>query len=260
MNLFLKLVSSPWFWLDIALSVTGGIIVWWGLKIEKRAEKLMPPESFKPDLFEDIISNQKAELDRGWRILMFGILFEVVAAFGISVISGLEIADLSETTTKSMERTALVESNNLVLRSNVVALEAAVQWRTITTAEATNVINLLAPVASVLPSGQKSVSVMAEGADNPETRRYANRIVEVLRGCGFDAHPAGGLRIGTTQSGIIGAEGVWIEVRNRTNPPPHALPILRAFQSLKTKSLVAKQDTGTAEGLVVIRVLAKPEN
>lgn len=116
MHLLVKLVCSFWFWLDIALSVTGGIIVWWGLKIEKRAEKLMVPESFKPDLFEDVMAAQKAELDRGWRILMFGIVFEVLAAFGISVISGLEIADLNE-------KTANLQSSNLVLRLQLLELE-----------------------------------------------------------------------------------------------------------------------------------------
>ena len=96
MELVLKLVFSPWFWADIILSVTGGLIVFWGLVIEKRAEKYSPPADFKPDIFADIADAQKAELERGWRILMLGIVFEVVAALGISVISSLEIADLTD--------------------------------------------------------------------------------------------------------------------------------------------------------------------
>ena len=59
MNLVLKLLSSPWFWLDIFLSISGGIIVWWGLRVEKKAENLLPPEDFKPDLFDDKPTNNK---------------------------------------------------------------------------------------------------------------------------------------------------------------------------------------------------------
>jgi hypothetical protein len=96
MNLVLKLFSSPWFWADVFLSVAGGIIVYWGLSIEKKAEKLIPPADFKPDIFKGVLESQKSEMERGWRILMAGITVEVVAALGISIISGLEIADLTE--------------------------------------------------------------------------------------------------------------------------------------------------------------------
>lgn len=97
--------------------------MYWGLLIEKKAEKRIPPEDFRPDIFEDVVKSQKSELERGWRILMTGIIFEVVAAFGISLVSGLEIADLSDKTADSKKRTATLESNNLLLRSNVAALE-----------------------------------------------------------------------------------------------------------------------------------------
>ena len=142
MHLVEKLVLSPWFWLDVVLSVTGGLLVWWGLQIEKKAEKLIPPSDFKPDIFGDILEQQKWELERGWRILMRGIALEVVAAFGISIISGLEIADFTDKAASAIERTALVESNNLVLRSNVVALEIKLQPRTITPKQIENFIFL----------------------------------------------------------------------------------------------------------------------
>ncbi len=98
MNLLGKLLLSPWFWADIFLSISGGAIVYWGLLIEKRAEKLLPPEDFRPDIFDDVVRQQKSELERGWRILMTGIVVEVVAALLISIISGLEVARLHDQT------------------------------------------------------------------------------------------------------------------------------------------------------------------
>jgi hypothetical protein len=96
MNLLLKLISSPWFWADFVLSVIGGGLVFWGLKIEKDAEK---KENL--DVFVDEVRARKLKSERGWRILMTGIVVEVVAALGISVISSLEIADLNDKTAAS---------------------------------------------------------------------------------------------------------------------------------------------------------------
>src|ERR1022692_1180609 len=142
MNLLLKLLSSPWFWADVVLSITGGILVYWGLWIEKRAEKRIPPSDFKEDIFEDVIKAEKSELERGWRILMLGIAIEVVAALGISVISGLEVADLTDKSAaanleakqaekeagQAKERAAITDSNNLVLQAKVFRLETKTKW------------------------------------------------------------------------------------------------------------------------------------
>jgi hypothetical protein len=124
MNLLIKLVESPWFWLDVILSVWGGILVWRGLRIEKNAEKLLPPENFKPDIFADVVEKYRSEMERGWRILMRGIIIEVVAALGISIISGLEIAELNDKAeraekdaARANERAAVIESKNAILFS-----------------------------------------------------------------------------------------------------------------------------------------------
>ena len=138
MNLLLKLIASPWFWLDVLLSVSGGALVWWGLRIEKKAENLLPPENFKPDIFFDIVKRQKSELERGWRILMLGIVVEVVAALGVSIISNLESVDLKDRVAKANERVANIESNNAVLvtigerskESAAQAIEAAEKAKT----------------------------------------------------------------------------------------------------------------------------------
>ena len=122
--------------MDVAFSISGGLVVWWGLVIENRAEKRMPGENPDDDIFADIIAKQKRELKRGWRILMTGIVMEVVAALAVSVISGLENAALNEeagTARKvsgeaikqagqANERAAITESNNLILQGNIVAL------------------------------------------------------------------------------------------------------------------------------------------
>jgi hypothetical protein len=55
MDLVKEMLQSPWFWIDVILSISGGVIVWWGLKVERDAETLIPPDSFKPDIFNDII-------------------------------------------------------------------------------------------------------------------------------------------------------------------------------------------------------------
>jgi hypothetical protein len=130
MSLVLQLISSPWFWADIVLSMVGGIIVWWGLRVEKEAEKFLPPEDFKPGLFDDIIKRQKREVERGWRILMTGIVFEVVAAFGISIISGIEMANLEDEASQAEKDAAFANerasSNELavaILTSNNLALQ-----------------------------------------------------------------------------------------------------------------------------------------
>jgi hypothetical protein len=135
MNLIIQLVSSSWFWADVLLSVSGGVVVAWGLRIEKKAEEMMPPSDFgeSRNAFADIVEKQKREEERGWRILMTGIVMEVVAAFIISVISGLEIADSnSKSSAATLEaknaekQTAEVILNNLALRTNVDSLSIAV--------------------------------------------------------------------------------------------------------------------------------------
>lgn len=85
--------------------------MYWGLAVEKKAEKLLPPDDFKPDLFADIIKRQKHEVERGWRILMIGIVFEVVAALGISIISGLDVAGLGEKAAAANFEAKVAETN-----------------------------------------------------------------------------------------------------------------------------------------------------
>jgi hypothetical protein len=200
MNSIEKLLCSAWFWLDILLSVSGGLVVWWGLVVEKKAEKFVIPSDFKQDIFQDLVDEQKKQLERGWRILMTGIVIEVIAALGISVMSGLEIADLTDKTAnanlaakqaesdssearkqagEANERAANTESNNLVLQTLVLKLEAKSRWRTIEPEQKRNFIEL---TKKVLPF---PIRVRMASNANAETESYGNRIRELLDAAGF---------------------------------------------------------------------------
>lgn len=188
MNLVLKLISSPWFWADIVLSVIGGALVYWGLLIEKRAEKHIPPADFHHDIFKDVVASQKSKLERGWRILMTGIVVEVVAALGISVISGLEIADLTEkSAVANLEAkpagkdaadakllAANTESNNLVLRARVELLQA----RRISIEQEKKFIE-------ILKNSPKFPVKVFVGTRDGETEDYANEVRTMLDAAGY---------------------------------------------------------------------------
>jgi hypothetical protein len=117
MNLVLKLISSPWFWADVVLSVSGGVLVYLGLRMEKAAEK-----KEYLDAFVDDVQSRKLKSERGWRILMAGIIVEVVAALGISIISGLEIADLTDKSADAKLLAANIGTTNAQLSLQVAQL------------------------------------------------------------------------------------------------------------------------------------------
>jgi hypothetical protein len=202
----------------------------------------------------------------GWFILVIGLALETWGHVRVTDITGrenrrltaqldltMQLAAESNERSRQLELTnARLAADNLVLRSNVAVLEAAVQWRTITPEQATNLIHLLSPVANSLPSGQKEVWVQAEGEDNPETQRYGARISEVLTNCGFEVTLSKATR-------TVSGEGLLINVKDRASPPAHAIPILNAFESLKTKSLRLEAHTSALDGAVFIWVLPKPE-
>lgn len=112
---------------------------------------MIPPSEFDGDrdIYSDIVKAQKKEEHRGWKILMTGIVIEVVAAFGITVISGLETARLSDKAAfatldakQAANVAALAESNNLVLRLKL-------QPRSITAEQTSNFIFLSEKIKKV---------------------------------------------------------------------------------------------------------------
>jgi hypothetical protein len=102
------------------------------------------------------------------------------AVFWIVVVIGLafEIPEAS----RIDKETSGIEAENLVLRSNVVALESAVQWRTITPAQTTNFFNLLHPFArtnSKAATNSERITISASIYDN-EALWYGKRLGDAL--------------------------------------------------------------------------------
>jgi len=252
MDLVVKLVSSPWFWADIILSISGGLIVAWGLAVENKAEKKIPPPDFRPDIFADIAEAQKREVERSWKILMTGIVFEVVAAFGISVISGLEIADLKDKSAaatleakqaakqagEANERAAKFDADrvmvekeaeeirgtNFVLQAKLLELEGKQKPRTITSEQQTNLIACL----SRAPQKGK-INIFASVID-AEALDFALQICDVLTKAGFDAHCPTGFAPDAMIS--IGPPGTSIVVKDVKMPSPQGAYLQRCFMSV----------------------------
>jgi len=248
MDLVVKLVSSPWFWADIILSISGGLIVAWGLAVEKKAEKKIPPPDFRPDIFADIAEAQKREVERGWKILMTGIVFEVVAAFGISVISGLEIADLKDKSAaatleakqaakqagEANERAAKfdadrvmvekeaeeIRSTNFVLQARVLELEAKTQPRTITPRQREILAKMLRPA----DANEEIDFIYAAG--NKEQKEYAESLEGILTNAGFKLK----IDIGFLLTAPY-AEGLTCGIKGADEYPANAVVIQNAFKA-----------------------------
>ena len=130
-------------------------------------------------------------------MVVLGLVIELGANQRARLISSADNASLHKQASEAVreatlarERTAVTESNNLMLRSNVAELELAVQWRTITKDQEANLVKFFRnsrPLLSGLQAQNTNlVSVQTEQTD-VEAFWYSKRIVEVLRKCGFNA-------------------------------------------------------------------------
>ena len=152
----------------------GGVIVAWGLRVEKLAERKLPPSDFKTDIFEDVVGEAKRGIERGWRILMAGIIIEVVAAFGISIISGLEVASLTLEARRAESKANDAALQVEIVRSNNVVLQQRLQPRTISIEQITNFIFL----TQNMPKFPVRVGI---GKINDEVFSYAMQIQSMLK-------------------------------------------------------------------------------
>ncbi len=280
MNLILKLFSSLWFWADILLSVSGGVIVYWGLRVEKKAERKMPPADFNPDIFDDVVESQKSELERGWRILMTGIVVEVVAALSVSVISSLEIAESNERAqiaqreaSQANERAARfdadrvriekqaeeIRSTNFVLQARVLELENKTGRRKLTDDQ----IRIITKFLEATPRGKVLFDWVA---DDEEVTLYKTQLADLFKRLGYGLEDR--RQWMSTSSPIVGLR---IGIMDTNSPPPHAVFIQKAFASAGIElpgfiddpsgipaGISSEPNTPPDKGAVVIAVGKKP--
>jgi hypothetical protein len=213
MHLLVKLVWSPWFWADVFFSVIGAVIVYRGHKISLDAEKLIPPQDFKKDIFGDIVIRYKEIMDKGHRTVMIGVVIEAIAALVLSVLSGLAIAD-------SNERAAKLEDRATIAESNVVAMKLKLQDRHVTDRQKKI-------LASVLANATKGAVMVGTRHPDRETTTYASEIALFMSDMGF-----------TIKSSINYFDNIYvfnqnssigIIVDNFTNSPPNTALFNQAF-------------------------------
>jgi hypothetical protein len=230
-------IASSTFWLWEAFKHPGTIIVTVGVAGEVLIEWFGIPKDEK--------------IAKLWKRM-----FAIMLIYGLI----LEIPDSAKSwqlASESSERAANTESNNLVLRSQVAELEAAVQWRTITPIQETNLVNLLSPFVRNNRLTGTVVSVMSEEG-NPEAIQFARRLGDVLTKCGFNVGP-----MEVFAGGVPGPDaGLLFVVKNIHRTPSRALEIAAG---LTNEKIVPSSEiqfcglTGLSEDDLRIEVLAKPE-
>src|ERR1043166_6570802 len=83
-------------WVELVFSVLaglGGIVVFWGLWVEKKAVK----ESYRN--VEEFRSS-KVKAERGWKILMWGVGLEIFIAMGLAAKDGWDIRQVNKAITR----------------------------------------------------------------------------------------------------------------------------------------------------------------
>ena len=82
---------------------------------------------------------------------------------------------------------AQLVADNLVLRSNVVVLESAVQWRTITATQESNMIAFIKPLPQINKDSIKLIRIRVYDKSDFEAFSYAKWLGDVLLKCGLNA-------------------------------------------------------------------------
>lgn len=195
----------------------------------------------------------------GWIILSVGLIIALITHFRITEISAREkgrlTAQLDSTTrsaTSSELQVAKLTQENLLLRSNLAALEATMHWRTISPTQEINLIRQLSPITQ--QDLYLNLVRVAVSSDVEESREYADRIAEVLTECGFN--------VSRDRPSPIGARppytsGTGIEIDVASSQTPTYAAILNAFKHEKIK-FIPVQVPSTPSGRLEIWVLPKP--
>ena len=156
---------------------------------------------------------------------------------------------------------AQLVAGNLVLRSNVVSLEAAVQWRTISPAQEAAITNFLMPRVSSGIGLSKDITFTVDSSD-AEALAYSKRISGVLSKCGF---VVGGFVVQTLPNSpgdfkFEVPQGLQLVVKDWNKRPPFLDVVYEAFKSsgmnpeLRTGPVAFQTDQN-----IMILVLHKPE-
>jgi hypothetical protein len=227
MNLVVKVISSPWFWVDVFFNVVGAAVVFIGLRIGASAERLIPPTDFKPDIFADLVTRYRALMDRGHRIVMVGVAIEAVCGFLLCVIAGFAVADSSEKTASALLQAknagllaAEVQQTNLVLRSTVAALEIKAQDRIIT-------LEQREKFKRILRDAPKGPVMVGSRNPNDETKRYLDKVVSLLTNSGFTIQSS--MNYGDNLLWLNEGSSIGIVIDNLTNAPPYTRWLQYAF-------------------------------
>jgi len=163
--------------------------------------------------------------------------------------SDQKAADSIKLAGQANDRAANTESNNLVLRSNVMALELKLQQRTITPENREKFIKFL------INKPRGMIRVSASEGSGYEVETYAERIRKMCFAAGYDVGKKTTIYIG----GQIPA-GIGIGVANITNQPPFAGAVQKALKEIGINSIgYITKDTEIRTNGIVIYVGAKTE-
>jgi hypothetical protein len=245
MRLISILLSTPEFWAFLLINSIGGSAVAIGLWGEGWAEKRKfqeVPGDLVPHISEGI---RRRKCKRFFeRLLLGGVVFEVIAAVVTTVYSSIEVARSQERTANVERESEVLRSNNLLLRSHLAVLELKVQPRTIAPEQKRMVVELL----KNCPKGP--VTVGASGSDT-EAFLFMMQIADVLTESGFKVEKDLPLVGGPI------AVGVYYEVQNNNPAPDHAQAISAAFAKAGFQISEVRTNSGLPKGHFVIWVGSK---
>ena len=179
-------------------------------------------------------------------VLILGLVLEFfeAAESDKDVAQARERAAVAESNTVLMQITvAQLNSNNLVLRSNVLALELRVQDRTITPEMRDQAVKLLGG-----SSGGKTVHVSVNyGSAGGEAIRYAGQIQQMFAAAGFKTDP----KIG--DAGLFGVpHGIFIYRNEDRTVPSFVSTVKQALSSIGVETGWATGFASTNEMTVLV--------
>jgi hypothetical protein len=227
------MASPSWlpFWEKFEfLSILGVIVACWGEGWTDH--KKFPDEFASP---RPIKLQKDVWMKRFWRLLLVSLACEMVGFVFSFLGSNHEIEGLRNANDA-------LDSQIVVAKSNLAALQLQVKWRTITPDQEAALIKALKPFADSLPLTQKGISINAYETDS-EAVWYAHKIAEVLKHCGFE--PGLFSRMGPWDVNPI-PTGVQFLVKNMFHLPVSAGPIWADFQ---TNGLPINAGFATEQGI-----------